>query len=103
MTGELVYIPGHQAGGINELFSDRRAATGTQDLRGKIVLTEGLGMAARGFDLEKSGALAAIFINPGESIHEGITTTSWGSPDLDSLGRTPPVPILTINRPTAMT
>ncbi len=99
VTGELVYIPGHQAGGINELFSDRRAATGTEDLRGKIVLTEGLGMAARGFDLEKSGALAAIFINPGEGIHEGITTTSWGSPDLDSLGRTPPVPILTINKP----
>jgi peptidase M28-like protein len=99
VTGELVYIPGHQAGGITDLFSDRRAATGAEDLRGKIVLTEGLGMAARGFDLEKSGALAAIFINPGEGIHEGITTTAWGSPDLDSLGRTPPVPILTINRP----
>ena len=99
VTGELVYIPGHQAGGITDLFSDRRAATGAQDLRGKIVLTEGLGMAARGFDLEKSGAIAAIFINPGQGIHEGITTTSWGSPDLDSLGRTPPVPILTINRP----
>jgi N-acetylated-alpha-linked acidic dipeptidase len=99
VTGELVYIPGHQAGGISDLFSDRRAATGTEDLRGKIVLSDGMGMAARGFDLEKSGALAAIFINPGQGIHEGITTTSWGSPDLDSLGRTPPVPILTINRP----
>ena len=31
VTGELVYIPGHQAGGISELFSDRRAATGTED------------------------------------------------------------------------
>jgi N-acetylated-alpha-linked acidic dipeptidase len=99
VTGELVYIPGHQAGGINDLFSDRRAATGEEDLHGKIVLSEGMGMAARGFDLGKSGALAAIFINPGQGIHEGITTTSWGSPDLDSLGRTPPVPILTINRP----
>lgn len=99
VIGEIVYIPGHQAGGITDLFGERRAAAGTQDLRGKIVLTEGLGMAARGFDLEKSGAIAAIFINPGERIHEGITTTTWGSPDLDSLGRTPPVPILTINRP----
>ena len=99
VTGELVYIPGQQAGGITELFGERRAAPDPRDLRGKIVLTEGLGMAARGFDLENSGAIAAIFINPGERIHEGITTTSWGSPDLDSLGRTPPVPILTMARP----
>lgn len=99
VTGELVYIPGHQAGGMSDLFGERRAAPEVRDLRGKIVLTEGLGMAARGFDLDRSGAIAAIFINPGERIHEGITTTTWGSPDLDSLGRTPPVPILTINQP----
>ncbi len=99
VTAELVYVPGQQAGAITELFSERRAAPEVGALRGKIVLTEGLGMAARGFDLEKSGAVAAIFINPGGRIHEGITTTTWGSPDLDSLGRTPPVPVLTINRP----
>ena len=99
VTADLVYVPGQQAHGITELFGERRAADGVQDLRGKVVITEGLGMAARGFDLEQSGAVAAIFVNPGERIHEGITTTCWGSPDLDSLGRYPPVPILTINRP----
>lgn len=98
VEAELVYIPGSQAAGINELFSDQRTAAG-QDLRGKIVMTEGLGIAARGFDLAGSGAVAALFINPGERIHEGITTTSWGSPDLTSTDRTPPVPILAINRP----
>ena len=98
VVAELVYIPGHQASGITALFGEQRAAPQDADLRGKIVITEGMGMAARAFDLEKSGAVAAIFINPGERIHEGITTASWGSPDLDSLGRTPPVPILTINR-----
>jgi len=55
-----------------------------------VVMTEGLGIAARGFDLANSGAVAALFINPGERIHEGITTTTWGSPDLDSLGRVAP-------------
>jgi len=98
VEAELVYVPGHQAAGINELFSEQRTATDL-DLRGKIVMTEGLGIAARGFDLATSGAVAALFINPGERIHEGITTTTWGSPDLDSLGRVPPVPILTINSP----
>jgi hypothetical protein len=98
VEAELVYVPGQQAAGINELFSDQRTAAGL-DLRGKVVMTEGLGIAARGFDLAGSGALAALFINPGERIHEGITTTSWGSPDLDSVGRVPPVPILAINKP----
>ncbi|HCG30710.1 MAG TPA: M28 family peptidase [Thermomicrobiales bacterium] len=98
IEAELVYVPGNQAAGITELFSDQRTAAG-QDLRGKIVMTEGLGIAARGFDLAESGAVAALFINPGHRIHEGITTTAWGSPDLTSLDRTPPVPIMTINRP----
>lgn len=97
-TGELVYIGGHQATGVDDLLGGRRKPV-DQDLRGKIVMTEGLGLAARGVDLEGSGALAALFINPGERIHEGITTTCWGSPDVDTLGRTPPVPILSINRP----
>ncbi|MBX6341039.1 MAG: M28 family peptidase, partial [Thermomicrobiaceae bacterium] len=98
VVGELVYVPGSQARSTAELFSTARPAA-EQDLRGKVVITEGLGIAARGLDLAGSGAIAAIFINPGERIHEGITTTTWGSPDLDSLGRVPPVPILAINRP----
>lgn len=98
VEAELVYLPGHQAAGMTELFSEQRAAQDV-DLTGKIVMTEGLGIAARGFDLARSGAIAALFINPGHNIHEGITTTSWGSPDLDSLDRAAPVPILTINNP----
>ena len=97
IEGELIYVPGNQAAGMNELFSEQRTATGA-DLRGKIVMTEGLGIAARGFDLAGSGAIAALFINPGERIHEGITTTAWGSPDLTSDNRVPPVPVLAINR-----
>lgn len=98
VEAELAYVPGHQAGGINELFTEQRTAS-DMDLRGKIVMTEGLGIAARGFDLAESGAIAALFINPGENIHEGITTTCWGSPDLTSTDRTAPVSILTINKP----
>jgi hypothetical protein len=98
ITAELVYVPGSQASGINDLFGAHRTVS-TQDLRGKIVMTEGLGIAARGIDLAGSGAVGAVFINPGQRIHEGITTTSWGSPDLKQLGRTPPVPVFGINKP----
>ena len=99
ITGELVYVPGRQAQAIGDLFSGAPTVVGRQDLRGKVVMTEGLGIAARGLDLAGSGAIAALFINPGERIHEGITTTTWGSPDLGSQGRTPPVPVFGINHP----
>jgi hypothetical protein len=98
VTAELVYVPGQQAAGVMELFGEQRNAADI-DLRGKVVMTEGLGIAARGFDLATSGALAALFVNPGENIHEGITTTCWGSPDLDTTGREAPIPIMTINNP----
>ena len=99
VTGELAYVPGHQARDITALFGAGRSPVEEVDLRGKVLITEGMGMSARGIDLGKSGVIAAIFVNPGENIHEGITTATWGSPDLDSLGRTPPVPIITINKP----
>ncbi len=98
VTAELVYVPGSQASGINDLFGPGQSMQ-HQDLRGKIVMTEGLGIAARGLDLAGSGAVAALFMNPGQRIHEGITTTAWGSPDLESEGRVPPVPVFGINKP----
>ncbi len=96
VTAELVYVPAIQAEGMDELFGEQRHNV-EMDLSGKIVMTEGMGIAARGFDLAASGAIAALFINPGENIHEGITTTSWGSPDVDSTDRGAPFPIITIN------
>ncbi len=91
-------MPGAQAADIGDLLGASRPIENV-NLAGKVVITEGLGIAARGMDFAGSGAIAAIFINPGERIHEGITTTSWGSPDLTSLGRVPEIPILAINKP----
>ncbi len=98
LEAELAYVPGAQAADIGDLLGASRPID-SRDLNGKVVITEGLGIAARGMDFAGSGAIAAIFINPGERIHEGITTTSWGSPDLNSLGRVPEIPILAINKP----
>lgn len=98
VEAELAYVPGAQAANIGDLLGASRQIE-AQDLSGKVAITEGLGIAARGMDFAGSGAIAAIFINPGERIHEGITTTSWGSPDLASLGRVPEIPILAINKP----
>ncbi len=98
IEAELVYVPGAQAADLADLLGASRPVE-AGDLSGKIVITEGLGIAARGMDFAGSGAIAAIFINPGERIHEGITTVAWGSPDLTSLNRAPEIPILAINKP----
>ena len=49
-----------------------------------------------GFDGRRSRCRR--FISPGERIHEGICTSIWGSPDLDSIGRKPYIPVVSISR-----
>ncbi len=71
----------------------------TSDVRGKIVLTEGMGMPASVALFEGKGAIGQININPGVDIHWGICTTIWGAPDLDSYGRKPKIPVASVNRP----
>jgi hypothetical protein len=50
-------------------------------------------------DVMAAGALGGIFINPGEAIHEGICTTIWGTPDLESMSRQPTIPVTAVNNP----
>lgn len=94
--GELVYIPTGFARHVTSIFN--RVEIADADLSGKVVITEGMPMPGKVADIAAKGAIAAIFISPGERIHEGICTTIWGSPDLDSMGRQPSIPILAVNR-----
>ena len=96
LVGELVVVPGRVESG--DLFSGELPPE-LPDLRGKVVLTDGLGFAAQAVRWAATGATAVIFVHPGTAIHEGIATTSWGSPDLDSEGTVPAVPVLAIARP----
>ena len=74
-------------------------APATTMFAGKIVLSEGLANPECCLDFEQRGALAQIYINPGQASHWGIATTVWGMPDLDSMDRIPNTPVLAINRP----
>lgn len=94
--GELVYIPTGFARHVTSIFS--KVDIDDVDVAGKIVLTEGMPMPGKVADIAAKGAIAAVFISPGERIHEGICTTIWGSPDLDSMGRQPSIPIVAVNR-----
>lgn len=98
ISGPLVYIASQAGETTGDVFS-----TGVDlaqaDVRGKIVLTEGMASPGKVVDVMAAGALAGIFINPGEAIHEGICTTIWGTPDLASMSRQPTIPVVAVNNP----
>jgi Zn-dependent M28 family amino/carboxypeptidase len=94
---EIVYLPTGYARDVTDIFSVGEIAQ--VDLTGKVVVTEGMPMPAKVAELTARRAAAAVFVGPGERIHEGICTTIWGSPDLDSMGRQPAIPIVAVNKP----
>jgi hypothetical protein len=94
---EIVYLPTGYAKEMTDIFSVGEVAQ--VDLTGKVVITEGMPMPSKVAALTDRGAIAAIFVGPGERIHEGVCTTIWGSPDLDSMGRQPQISIIAVNKP----
>src|SRR5712691_780105 len=98
VRGRVVYVSTGYAADAETLF-DSHVQAGRKEIEGRIVLTEGFAMPKKVADLAALGARALIFMNPGQAIHEGICTTIWGAPDLDSIGRKPAIPVVAINRP----
>jgi len=96
VEGDLVYVPTAYATAAADFFETGPIAD--IDVRGKVVLTEGFPFEGKVRELTQRGASATVFVGPGERIHEGITSSIWGSPDLDTLDRQVTVPILAINR-----
>ena len=98
-SGELVYVPSTYAGGTASLFDTPMAAVGEQAVEGRIVLTEGYSMPGTVHAFERRGAVAQVFIHPGDSIHEGICTPIWGAPTHESIARKPRTPVVSVSRP----
>jgi Peptidase family M28 len=98
VEADVVFLPSPKVERIEDMFSTRGQAAET-DIAGKIVISEGMSMPMRVRDHEKRGAVAQIYVNPGEAIHEGICTSIWGTPTLSSLDRKPKSPIVCVNRP----
>ncbi|AFZ69443.1 M28 family peptidase [Deinococcus peraridilitoris] len=97
LTAPLVYQASQYALDANDVFA-HQDINDNQDVRGKIVVTEGFGMPSKVRALEQRGALAVITVNPGERAHWGICTTIWGSPDLYDLPRKPTVAVVNVNQ-----
>ena len=103
VEGELCYVPSRYAAGTATLFdvpdAARSSAPGADPVAGRIVLTEGFSMPGPVQAFERRGAVAQIYIHPGERIHEGICTSIWGAPTAESIGRKPATPVICINQP----
>jgi hypothetical protein len=103
IEGELIYIPGTAGQGYKagDIFS---AGVNLQErsIEGKIVITEGMAAPGKVRDLMRGGALAGVFVNPGQNIHEGICTSIWGTPDLDNHGDQPTIPAIAVNNPSGL-
>jgi hypothetical protein len=102
VSGEVVYVPSKYAGGTGSLFDVPSAAEahgGANPVAGKIVLTEGFSMPGPVHAFEQRGAIGQIYVHPGPRIHEGICTTIWGAPTLDSIERKPRTPVVCVSRP----
>ena len=100
LTAPALYVPAEPAAGIGDLFAGSGAAPGaSSNLGGRIVVTEGLPMPARVRHLELAGAAGAVFVNPGERIHEAICTAVWGTPDLTTYDQRPRLTVAAVSRP----
>jgi N-acetylated-alpha-linked acidic dipeptidase len=103
VAGEVCYIASRYAAGTSTLFDVPDAArggdTGTDPVKGRIVLTEGFSMPGPVQAFERRGAIAQIYVHPGMNIHEGICTSIWGAPTAESIARKPTTPVVCINHP----
>jgi len=93
LGGPLVFVPAS----TGEAVSARPAES---DLyRGRIVVTEGMGLPMVLDEFERAGAAGVIAVNPGERIHWGTASTIWGTPEVEDLARLPKIPSVAVNRP----
>ena len=99
ITAEPLVLQAGHSTSSGALFAGLAGLTEGVDLAGKIAILDSLPMPARVGDLTRAGVAVAIFISPGQRVHEGICTPIWGSPDLDTIGNLPTLSVAEITKP----
>ncbi|MBW1960853.1 MAG: M28 family peptidase [Deltaproteobacteria bacterium] len=95
VAGEVVFI------GAPEFYPGMAMDTSlfeNVDLRGKIVLAEGLVRPWKTRIAQQKGALALINANVTDQLHNMIVSTAWGMPASDELHLVPDIPVISIDR-----
>jgi hypothetical protein len=81
----LIYV----GGGTDEDYA-------AKDVRGKIVLADGMAMPAKVQRAEQAGAAACVFANADEHVHEMIVSGVWGSPTPENRDWLPRIPVTSV-------
>jgi N-acetylated-alpha-linked acidic dipeptidase len=97
VSGELVFVP--TKGGTALFSGDGSRDYDEIDVRGKIVISD-RGRPDTILAAGRAGALCHIhyWASDEDAIHEQITTTIWGTPTPESIGRLPTIPALGVTR-----
>ena len=67
-----------------------------RDVRGRIVLVDGIANPAVTQRASRAGAIGQIHISPHEHLHEMCISAVWGSPDDEQLARMPATVVVTV-------
>jgi hypothetical protein len=86
VTGRLVYV----GDGEDADFAG-------QDLRGAIVLTEGIASPGQAARSSRAGAVGQVQISPHEHLHEMCVSPVWGSPSVETLEQLPSTVVCTVS------
>jgi N-acetylated-alpha-linked acidic dipeptidase len=68
------------------------------DVRGKIVVVEGLVSPQSAARAQAAGAIGLIHVNPAELLHEMIASPVWGTPTPGDAARIPAIPIVSVKK-----
>lgn len=66
------------------------------EARGAIVVAHGMVSPESVLRAQRAGAAGLIHVNEGETLHEMIATTIWGTPTPESADRLPAIPVVSI-------
>jgi hypothetical protein len=86
VTGRLVYV----GDGEDADFAGK-------DVRGAIVLTEGIASPGQAARSSRAGAVGQVQISPHEHLHEMCVSPVWGSPSVETLAGLPSTVICTVS------
>lgn len=98
LSGTPVHVPARAAQDLDDMVEDHLPKK-LPNMAGKIAIAEGYPLPSSVARLEKAGAGAQVYVNPGSRVHWGTCTSIWGTPNLDQLERKPSTPVASINKP----
>lgn len=75
-----------------------RSIENMSDVKGRIVLVDGLQEPVPTVDAYQAGAAAIVFANATNVLHNMIATPVWGTPALSHFDHIPDIPVITIGR-----